>query len=105
MVRLQWILPAICLMATIWTEMASAQTPYNYYPGYQLNRFFYYPYHYYPHNYWPAMGPRWPEQANMPYMSPPAYQAYPPFLEPNWRYEQWQPQRYHRGHHFWLDQF
>jgi hypothetical protein len=75
------------------------------YPPYQLNLFYYYPYHYYPHNYWPAMGPRWPEPQGNPYQKPPAYMAYPPFREPNWRYELWQPQKYHRGSHFWLDQF
>jgi hypothetical protein len=31
--------------------------------------------------------------------------AYPPFLEHRWRFELWQPQRYYRGFHFWLDQF
>jgi hypothetical protein len=31
--------------------------------------------------------------------------AFPPFKEPNWRYEYWQPQRYYRGSHFWLDVF
>jgi hypothetical protein len=75
------------------------------YPAYELNRFFYYPYYYFPHNYWPTMSARWPEPPNAPYMRPPAYMAYPPFQEPNWRYEWWQPQRYYRGNHFWLDQF
>jgi hypothetical protein len=70
-----------------------------------LNRFFYYPYYYYPHNYWPSMGPQWPEPVGAPYMRPPAYMAYPPFREPNWRYEWWAPQTYHSGFHFWLDQF
>jgi hypothetical protein len=74
-------------------------------PAYQLQRFYYYPYYYFPHNYWPATSPRWPEQPGQPYMKPPAYMAYPPFLEKNWRYELWQPQRYYRGSHFWLDQF
>lgn len=83
---------------------ASAQN-YPYYTGYQLNRFYYYPYYYFPHNYWPAMGPRYPETAGSPYMKPPAYMAYPPFRERNWRYEMWQPQRFFRGSHFWLDQF
>lgn len=76
-----------------------------YYTGYQLNNFFHYPYYYFPHNYWPAQGPRWPEAPGQPYMRPPAYQAYPAFHEPNWRYEMWSPQKYHRGFHFWLDQF
>jgi hypothetical protein len=31
--------------------------------------------------------------------------AYPPFLEPTWRYELWTPMKYYRGNHFWLDQF
>ncbi len=74
-------------------------------PSYQMSHWYHYPYHFFPHNYWPQMSPRWPEAPNMPYMRPPAYQAYPAFLEPNWRYELWQPQRYHRGFHFWLDQF
>ena len=75
------------------------------FPAYELNRFYYYPYYYFPHNYWPTMSPRWPEPANAPYMRPPAYMAYPPFHEPNWRYDLWQPMRYYRGNHFWLDQF
>jgi len=70
-----------------------------------LNRFFYYPYYYFPHNYWPAQGPQWPEPVGAPYMAPPAYMAYPPFKEPHWRYEYFAPQSYHRGFHFWLDQF
>ena len=78
-----------------------AQTP----QSLQLNRFYHYPYYYFPHNYWPLYGPRWPERQGQPYMRPPAYMAYPPFREPNWRYELWEPQRYYRGHHFWLDQF
>jgi hypothetical protein len=72
---------------------------------YELQRFYYYPYYYFPHNYWPITGPRWPERPNMPYMRPPAYMAYPPFMEPNWRYSHWQSQRYYTGSHFWLDQF
>jgi hypothetical protein len=78
---------------------------YPYYPGYQLNRFYYYPYYYFPHNYWPIMAPRWPEPPGAPYMRPPAYMAYPPFREQNWRYEMWSAQPYYRGFHFWLDQF
>jgi hypothetical protein len=72
---------------------------------YQLQNFYYYPYYYFPHSYWPGMGPKYPEGPNQPYMRPPAYMAYPPFLEPNWRYEMFTPQRYYRGFHFWLDQF
>jgi hypothetical protein len=73
--------------------------------NYNLNRFYYYPYYYFPHNYWPAMGPHWPEQPGQPYMPPPAWMAYPPYLEPHWRYEAWEGQRFHRGFHFLLDQF
>ncbi len=70
-----------------------------------LTRFHYYPYYYWPANYWPTQGPKWPESPGSPYMRAPAYQAYPPFLEPHWHYELWQPQKYYRGFHFWLDQF
>jgi hypothetical protein len=76
-----------------------------YFQSYQLNRLYHYPYYYFPHNYWPALSPRWPEAEGMPYMRPPAYQAYPPFREPGWRYEMWEPQRFYRGSHFWLDVF
>jgi hypothetical protein len=72
---------------------------------YTMSRYFYYPYYYFPHNFWPQMGPPWPEPPGAPYMPPPAYMAYPPFREPHWRYEYFQPQRYYRGFHFWLDQF
>jgi len=85
---------------------AGAQHPqYHYYTGYQLNKWYYYPYQYFPHSYWPAQSPRWPEGPGQPYMKPPAYQTYPAFHQENWRYEMWQPQRYYRGNHFWLDQF
>ena len=87
---------------------ASAQQFYlntPYYTGYQLNRYFYYPYSYFPHNYWPVMTPRWPEAPGQPYMRPPSYMAYPAFREPNWRYDLWQPMSYYLGFHFWLDQF
>lgn len=72
---------------------------------YNLDRFYYYPYYYFPHNYWPVMSPKWPEGPGQPPMRPPAYMSYPPFKEPHWRYELWEPQRYYRGFHFWLDQF
>lgn len=70
-----------------------------------LPRMSYYPYYYFPHSYWPAQSPQWPEPKGSPYVRPPAYMAYPAFKEPGWRYELWTPQRYHRGNHFWLDQF
>ena len=68
-------------------------------------RFYHYPYYYFPHNYWPTNGPRWPEPPGAPYEPPPAYMSYPPFLEPAWHYENFEPQRYYRGFHWWLDQF
>ena len=64
---------------------------------------YYYPYYYFPHSYWPQQSPQWPEPKGAPYVRPPAYMAYPPFIEPNWRHELWQPQKYYRGQHFWLD--
>jgi hypothetical protein len=70
-----------------------------------LDRYFYYPYYYFPHNYWPSQGPQWPEKPGNPYMRPPAYMAFPPFKENNWRYDLWAPHLYHSGFHFWLDQF
>ncbi|QVL32583.1 hypothetical protein KIH39_01300 [Telmatocola sphagniphila] len=70
-----------------------------------LPRMYYYPYYYFPHSYWPTQSPQWPEPAGQPYVRPPAYQAYPAFKEPNWRYELFQPMKYYRGSHFWLDQF
>ena len=73
--------------------------------GLDPNRFYHYPYYYFPHNYWPSQGPKWPEPVGAPYMRPPAYMAYPPFREVHWRYEWWEPQSWHRGFHFWLDQF
>ena len=87
-----------------WCGPAAAQQPPPY-PAYELNRFYYYPYYYFPHNYWPTTTPRWPEPANQPYMRPPAYMTFPPFLDPAWRYDLWQPMRYYRGNHFWLDSF
>ena len=70
-----------------------------------LPRFYYYPYYYYTHSYWPSDSPAWPEPPGHPYMKPPAYMAYPPFLEKNWRYDLWGGMRFYQGQHFWLDQF
>jgi hypothetical protein len=70
-----------------------------------LPRMYYYPYYYFPHSYWPQQSPQWPEPKGAPYVRPPAYMAFPPFREPNWRYELWSSQKYYRGSHFWLDQF
>ena len=89
------------LAVALWAgsaQPAAAQDP-------TLPRFYYYPYYYYPHSYWPANSPQWPEPKGHPYVRPPAYQAYPAFLEPGWRYELWNPMKYYRGNHFWLDQF
>ena len=94
---------ALALGNCMLTSRADAQ--YQYYPSYQLNHFYYYPYHYFPHNYWPAYAPKWPEGPGMHYQKPPAYQAYPAFREPGWRHEWMSPQRYYKGFHFWLDQF
>jgi hypothetical protein len=69
-----------------------------------IPRYYYYPYYYFPHNYWPTMSPKWPESPGQPYQRPPAYMAYPPFKEPHWRYEFFEPQRFYKGFHFWLDQ-
>jgi hypothetical protein len=101
------VVGAALVVAGLLVSSATAKAQYYqpYYQSYQLNRLFYYPYYYFPHNYWPAMGPRWPEPQGAPYMAPPAYMAYPPFRDPGWRYELWQPQRYYRGSHFWLDVF
>lgn len=71
----------------------------------QYHRFYYYPYYYFPHSYWPGQGPRYPERPGEPYQRPPAYMAYPTHLEPNWTYMLWKGHPYHRGNHFWLDQF
>ena len=70
-----------------------------------IGKYFYYPYYYFPHNYWPATTPKWPEPPGMPYMPPPAYQAYPAYLDPYWNYPMWHAMKYYRGSHFWLDQF
>ncbi len=72
---------------------------------YNIGKFFYYPFYYYPHNYWPTQSCPWPERPGQPYVRPPAYMAYPPFIEPHWRHEWYTPQKYYRGFHFWLDQF
>ena len=70
-----------------------------------LPQMYYYPYYYFPASYWPTNSPQWPEPKGSPYMRPPAYMAYPAFKEPGWRYELWNPMKYYRGNHFWLDQF
>jgi hypothetical protein len=84
---------------------ARAQYYQSYFPSYQLNRLFYYPYYYFPHNYWPVTSPQWPEGPGMPYQRPPAYMAYPAFREQGWRYDLFHNMRYYSGSHFWLDQF
>lgn len=97
---------ALFLGALLWlgtTQKSQAQQPYPY-QTVPLNKAFYYPYYYFPHNYWPNQSPRWPEPPGAKPLPAPAYMAYPPFLEPNWRYYLFQPLRHYRGNHFWLDQ-
>lgn len=67
------------------------------------DRYYHYPYYYFPHSYEPNYV-KWPDPRH-PYARPPAYMAYPPYLDPEFRYELWTPHRYHKGFHFWLDQF
>jgi hypothetical protein len=91
----------------LWVGTASpvsAQNPRDPVPV-SIGQYYYYPYYYFPHNYWPTTGPKWPEPPGAPYMTPPAYMAYPPFREPHWRYDLWERRSYYRGFHFWLDQF
>jgi hypothetical protein len=68
-----------------------------------VQRYYYYPFYYFPHNYWPGQT-QWPDP-RQPFQRPPAYMAYPPYLDPMFRYELFTPHRYYRGFHFWLDQF
>jgi hypothetical protein len=98
-----WLTRGLAVLAgvAVWSatgSTAAASEP-------PLPRYSYYPYYYFPHSYWPALSPQYPEPKGSPYVRPPAYMAYPPFLEPGWRYELWTPMKYYRGHHFWLDQF
>jgi len=94
---------AIAAGVTLAGEISSASAQQPSLPN--LPRFSYYPYYYFPASYWPQMSPQWPEPPGAPYQRPPAYMAYPPFKEPNWRYELWAPKKYYRGNHFWLDSF
>lgn len=100
----KWLgrLLAVAVGVTMWAGMGGTAKAADPAP---LPRHFYYPYYYFPHNYWPQNSPQWPEKPGQPYQRPPAYMAYPPFREPGWRYELFEPQRHYRGHHFWLDQF
>ena len=95
-----WIarLGLAALAVAAWAGSAAASEP-------PLPKYYYYPYQYFPSSYWPALSPQYPEPMGQPYMRPPAYMAYPPFLEPGWRYELWTPMKWYRGSHFWLDQF
>jgi len=65
-----FVLTSLAVFGLCHTAVAQ-QPQYQYYTGYQLNKWYYYPYQYFPHNYWPAQGPRWPEAPGMPYMKPP----------------------------------
>ena len=95
--RLGFVALAVALWAGAAQPAAAQEAP--------LPRMYYYPYYYFPHSYWPQNSPQWPEPPGHPYVRPPAYQAYPAFREPGWRYELWTPMKYYRGSHFWLDQF
>ena len=100
------MLAAALLAVGAVSSSAHAQQIQNpFYPSYVLNQYYYYPYQAFPMTYWPQMGPRYPELPGMPYQRPPAYMAYPAFREPGWRYDLWEPHKYYRGFHFWLDQF
>jgi hypothetical protein len=109
--RLSLALVAGVLAAAVWSGSAAPARAQGYPPSHTpLSRYSYYPYYYFPHNYWPTMSPKWPEPVIIPSggyapCRPPAYMAYPPFMEPNWRYEMFAPQSHYRGFHFWLDQF
>ena len=97
--RTHWLaLAAVLLLGLAGPNAARAQ-------DWNMGRMAYYPYYYFPHNYWPQQSAPYPGRVGDPYMKPPAYMAYPPFHEPHWRYEQYKRQSYHRGFHFWLDQF
>ena len=101
MKRLVLAVSAVVLGVGLWSGAASPAWA----DDLSIGRYYYYPFYYFPHNYWPQQGPQWPEPPGAPYMRPPAWMAYPPFLEPYWRYEAWKPMRFYRGSHFWLDQF
>jgi hypothetical protein len=68
-----------------------------------IDRFYHYPHHYFPQSYWPNME-KWPDPRKH-MQPPPAYMAYPPYLDPSFRYPLWRPMKYYKGFHFWLDQF
>jgi len=66
-------------------------------------RLYHWPFTYYPQTYWPNQY-KWPDP-RMSFQPPPPYMAYP-LKRDNWyRYEILENRRYHRGFHFFLDQF
>lgn len=66
-------------------------------------RLYHYPFTYYPQTYWPNQY-KWPDPRQQ-FQLPPPYMAYP-LQRDNWyRYEILENRRYHRGFHFFLDQF
>ena len=99
----RWLLTlsGVVLGVALWSGGSAARAQ----ESPQLPRFYYYPYYYYAHNYWPTQSPQWPEPPGAPYQRPPAYMAYPPFLEPKWRYDLFSGHKYYSGSHFWLDAF
>lgn len=66
-------------------------------------RYWHYPYQYFPHSYYPNYT-LWPDP-RVPFQRPPAYMSYPPYRDPNWRYDLFEHKRYYRGNGFFLDQF
>lgn len=101
---LRWMRPGFVagmLLVGLWLGQPSQLRA----QDWNLNPYFYYPYHFFPHNYWPANSPVWPERPGEMYRKPPAYMAYPAFLEPHWRYDLFERKSHYRGFHFWLDSF
>lgn len=68
-----------------------------------VQRFYHYPFYYFPHSYAPNYV-RWPDP-RLQFQPAPAYMAYPPYLDNRFRYDMFETKRFHRGFHFFLDQF
>jgi hypothetical protein len=66
-------------------------------------RLYHWPFRYTPPTYWPNLY-RWPDP-RQPFQPPPPYMAYPRKRDNWYRYEILENRRYHRGFHFFLDQF
>jgi hypothetical protein len=85
------------LLAGLWLGAAAPAS------GQDINRYYHYPFYSFPHNYAPNYS-NWPDH-RLQFQPAPAYMAYPPYLDSRFRYDLFQNLRYHRGHHFFLDQF